>query len=93
MTFSQGDIGKVDKEFHLEISSRRRENKGSHKWASSYWNRNNRVTPNGFFLTVFECMYVGFNGEMSIYVGFHKERHVHLGKCESTRSYSGARDC
>jgi hypothetical protein len=40
------------------------------------------------FLTVFECMCIGFSGDRCVYMGFLKEMCIHLGKCEKLRSYN-----
>jgi hypothetical protein len=40
------------------------------------------------FCIVFECMYVGFSGDIHVYTSFLKERHVHLEKNEKKRSYN-----
>jgi hypothetical protein len=86
-TVIQGDLGQVEKDFHLEI----RQGEGrieATKWVSKDWSHSRRVTSYRVFRTVLKCMYVGFNGDKCVYAGLLKEMHVHLQKRESLGSYN-----
>jgi hypothetical protein len=74
----QRDLSYVEKDFHLEIRSRRRENKGKCKWVSVRQSHRKGVCLTEFCHTVFIVVYASHNGDSHVYAGVHKDMHVRL---------------
>jgi hypothetical protein len=71
----------VEKDFHLEIRSRRRENKGSQVGFSQRKSQESVTSYGSFPYRFFSYMYMGFSGDNHVHTcRFVKESHVHLEK-------------